>query len=251
MKRIHLLLILFVVLTTACGTLTTADRSKSIINKRYANSIEWAMSPSASKVYNDLIAIDGSNKKLIWKTIDGEQYLKVVTWKQDTTYYYKYLDSAFYNTKQYPIWITTAPELLERMKNERYKDANLRLKQLLGLPPNPDDNYIAFVEFWVRPQDLFRPCPDNEVTDKACQLCFPEKTDSIYKAWVDDNRISRYYGCELYSKYPWTQLGYTFDWNKRNRSHVGLSEFVIGTNKKVVVNAIYTTQEYLAKTEMD
>ena len=245
MKNTFLLSVLMTIILTACGSLST-QQNLNLNNKRYAKSIENAMSPTASKIYNDLIPIDPSNRDLIWKTIEGEQYVKVVTWKADTSYYYEYLDSAYYNTKTYPIWVTTAPELLERMKTERYKDADLRLKQLLGLPPNPNDKYIAFIEFWVRPKDLFRPCPDPELTDTACQLCFSKNADSIHQAWIDQNRIIRYYKCDLYDKYPWTQLGYTYDWNKRNKSHVGLSEFVIGPHKNVVVNAIYTTEEYLA-----
>lgn len=211
----------------------------------YQNSIEDAMSPAPSKVYSNLVAITPENKSLTTKTINGEHYILVVTWKQNISYYQPYLDSSFYNTGDYPIWITTAPELLNRMKAEKAKDVNKRLKQLLGLPPNAEYSY--FLEFWVRPQDLFRPCPDNEITDNSCELCLPKDTPKDYVDWVNDNRISRYYDCDLYNKYPWTQLGYTYDWNPKNKSHVGLSEFVIGTNKNIVIEAIYTTQEYLAK----
>lgn len=40
----------------------------------------------------------------------------------------------------------------------------MRLKQLLGLPPTATNSY--FVKFWVRPNDLFRPCPDKEINGK-------------------------------------------------------------------------------------
>ena len=53
-------------------------------------------------------------------------------------------------------------------------------------------------------------------------------------------------GCSS-EKYPWTQLGYTYDWNPENKSHVGLSEFVIGENKNIVIKAIYSTNDYLEK----
>lgn len=36
-----------------------------------------------------------------------------------------------------------------------------------------------------------------------------------------------------------------YDWNPENKSHVGLSEFVIGANKKIVVKGIYKTDDYL------
>ena len=102
-----------------------------------------------------------------------------------------------------------------------------------------------FVEFWVRPVDLFRPCPDKEITDGKCDLCFPEGTDPEHIKWINENRISRYYQCDLYYQYPWGQLGYTYDWNPKNKSHFGLSEFIIGANKTIYINRIVTTLEYL------
>ncbi len=203
------------------------------------------MSPSPEKVYSNLVYITPQNDNLVRKRINDEDYILVVTWKQNISYYEKYLDSGYYNTGDYPMWVTTAPELLQRMKKENPKDVDLRLKQLLGLPPSA--TYSYFVEFWVKPQDLFRPCPDKEITDTKCDLCFSENADSSYIAWVNENRISRYYECNLDQKYPWTQLGYTYDWNPKNKSHIGLSEFVINTNKNIVVKAIYSTEEYLNK----
>ena len=209
----------------------------------YQQSIRNSIYPEASKVSDKLVPVVKQNKDLVWKNIEGEDYILAVTWKQNVTYYKQYLDSAFYNTGNYPIWITTAPELKLRMLTEKPKDINRRLIQLLGLPPN--SVYSYFVEFWVKPSDLFRPCPDKEITDTKCETCFPEQTDSAHVAWINESRISRYYQCNLSQQYPWTQLGYTYDWNPKNKSHVGLSEFVIGANKKIIVKAIYTTEEYL------
>ena len=211
----------------------------------YQKSIENSMSPTEEKIYTNLVYITFENKDLVRKSINGEDYILVVTWKQNISYYEPYLDSAYYNTGKYPIWVTTAPELLQRMKKENTEDVNLRLKQLLGLPPN--SVYSYFVEFWVKPEDLFRPCPDNEITDSQCDLCFPENTDPSYISWINANRISRYYQCDLYEKYPWTQLGYTYDWNPENKEHTGLSEFVIGDNKNIIIKTIYSTNDYLMK----
>ena len=131
------------------------------------------------------------------------------------------------------------------MKTESAENVEYRLKQLLGLPPTSDYKY--FIEFWVKPEDLFRPCPDKEITDNKCDLCYPNDNDSVHIKWIDSLRVKSYYDCELYSKYPWTQLGYTYDWNAQNKSHTGLSEFVIDTNKNVVINKFYSTADYLKK----
>jgi len=244
MKNKNLLVLLLLVLLGACRSTGVLHQEKSV-DYLYRQSIENAMSPGPKKIDTNLVAINHQNKQLIWKTIDGEDYILVVTWKQNVSYYKPFVDSAAYNTGSYPIWVTTAPELLQRMQQEKATDVNRRLVQLLGLPPNAVYHY--FVEFWVRPEDLFRPCPDNEINDGRCDLCFPDHTDSTYIAWVNANRISRYYQCELYKNYPWTQLGYTYDWNPKNKSHFGLSEFVIGKNKNIYVRAIYKTEDYLNK----
>lgn len=203
------------------------------------------MTPTEGKIYKNLTSIRPENKNLSWKNIRDEEYLLVVSLKQNISFYKPYLDSTFYNTGAYQIWVTAAPDLQQRMKQEKYKDKKYRLKELLGLPPESEYNY--FVEFWVRPSDLFRPCPDREISDRECSLCFPENTDANYIRWINDNRISRYYQCSISDKYPWTQLGYTYDWNKKNKSHVGLSEFVIESNRNIAVNAIYTIDQYLNK----
>ncbi len=237
-----LLLSLFVL--SACHISSSLPKNTSD-QSLYQQSIVNAMSPEPDKVYDKLIPITRQNPDLRWKAFNGEDYLLVVSWKRSDSIYKPYMDSAFFPTQSWPIWISTAPQLLERMESDQYTDTNKRLLQLLGLPPNAQYNY--FIEFWVRPADLFRPCPDAEITDRNCSLCFPENVNAGHKAWINANRVSRYYSCELYDKYPWTQLGYTYDWNPENTDHIGLSEFVIRANAQIKVKATYTTQEYLQK----
>lgn len=235
----------FLIGISACQTTKSVVKSTQPDKVVYEAAIQDAMYATTNKVYNGLVEINKENKDLVWKTIKGEEYLLVVTWKQNVSYYQPFVDSLFYNTKGYPIWITTAPELLTRMKAEKATDVNRRLIELLGLPPNA--TYSYFVEFWVKPQDLFRPCLDKEITDSKCDVCFPAETEPSHIDWINQSRIDRYYPCELYQQYPWSQLGYTYDWNPKNKTHVGLSEFVIGKEKNIVVKAIYTTEEYLKK----
>lgn len=215
--------------------------AKSQSNKKlYELSMINSHRPDSSKIYYDLVEINHLNTNLIRKTINSEEYILVCTWKQNVSFYQK---DTIFNTGSYNIWVTTAPELKKRIKFESPKDTNLRLLQLLGLPPT--SKYSYFVEFWVRPQDLFRPCPDREIWDGNCDLCFPQGTPQDHINWINENRISRYYQCDLYNQYPWGQLGYTWDWNPDNKSHVGLSEFIITTGATIYVNKIVTTSEYL------
>ena len=231
MKNILLVTIALLISFNVIGQSNRELYKLSIINSIY---------PDSSEICTNLVQINDSNKTLIRKNINGEEYILVCTWKQNVSFYQK--DTVF-NTGNYPIWVTTSPELKNRIKKESPKDINLRLIQLLGLPPTAQYSY--FVEFWVRPVDLFRPCPDKEITDGKCDICFPEGTDPEHIKWINENRISRYYQCDLYYQYPWGQLGYTYDWNPKNKSHFGLSEFIIGANKTIYINRIVTTLEYL------
>jgi len=229
--------LLFTIISLFVFTLCIAQSDRDLYKQSIVNSIY----PDSSKIYTDLVQINSSNKSLIRKSINNEEYILVCTWKQNIVFYNKDV----FNTGNWPLWVTTAPELKNRFKSESVKDTNQRLIQLLGLPPG--SKYSYFVEIWVRPQDLFRPCPDKEITDGKCDLCFPSGTDADHIKWINENRISRYYQCELYNQYPWGQLGYTYDWNPDNKSHVGLSEFIIGVNKTVYINRIVPTEEYLCE----
>jgi hypothetical protein len=245
MKNKNLSFLFAILFIGACQTSKITSNTPNDNSCLYQEAILKAMSPNPDKAYANLVSINPQNQNLIWKNIKNEDYILVVTWKSDTINYKTDKNTGFYNTGERLNWVTTAPELLQRMKKEKAEDVELRLKQLLGLPPVSVYNY--FVEFWVKPKDLFRPCPDREITDNRCDLCFPNNNDSLYISWINDLRIKSYYQCELYNKYPWTQLGYTFDWNPENKSHIGLSEFVIERNKNVIINRIYTTKDYLRK----
>lgn len=81
----------------------------------YRQAVKSAMYSEINKIDTNLVPINKQNNNLIWKQINGEDYILVVTWKQNVSYYQKYINSGFYNTGSYPIWVTTAPELLQRM----------------------------------------------------------------------------------------------------------------------------------------
>lgn len=246
-----LVLLLGLLTLMACQSTQQLGTTPPTTEALYRQAIQEAAYPAPAKVYDQLVAINENNDQLVWKTIKGKKYLLVVTWKKekDAARYENDPTTGVYNTTEYPIWITTAPQLLKRMKEEQADNPSKRLTQLLGLPPTAEGTYTHFVEFWVQPQDLFRPCPDAEITDATCNLCFPTGTTDAHINWINDLRASSYYGCELYDQYPWTQLGYTYDWNPKNSRHVGLSEFVIGKNKDIIVKEIYPTAKYLAKEE--
>ena len=82
MKNKNLLILLMILLFGACQT------SKIVVNETYDDrtlyqqSILSAMSPGPDKVYDNLVSINNQNKDLFRKTIKGEEYVLVVTWKK-------------------------------------------------------------------------------------------------------------------------------------------------------------------------
>jgi len=156
------------------------------------------------------------------------------------------------------LWVTVVPELKNFFIGKTCPPSLKRILQLKGM--NPALEYSIMVELWVYPKDLFRPTPDPEITDHEGELSvkiaegnwtFPSDSNAFltlidkplyieygtsdpvkYKDWFIDNAQNIYNrsGDDV-SKwgFPWTRLGYTYDWGNPD-DHVGLSEFRILLN---------------------
>jgi hypothetical protein len=113
------------------------------------------------------------------------------------------------------------------------------------MPPDNPNN--LFVEFWVYPEKLFRPTPDPEINDHEADLYFPSWVGQKHRNWFN-NEIKSKYDTATTSAYPWTRLGYTYDWaNPQNP--VGMSEFVVDTSALVTVKAVYTSWQYYRQSQ--
>lgn len=238
------LILLAAVFASGCFSVKPPPISSLSDEEAYTLALQKAAIPFSNAISSTLTPINAENKKLIRKTVNGQEYILTISLKsKQATEWYKNDPDGFYNTGNFQIWVTVVPDLKERIQALKPADVQYRLKQLLGLPPNAEYAYI--VEFWVKPEDLFRPCPDREVSDNVCGLDFPVNTPSEYKKWFNDSRIERYYAAkEVYRKYPWTQLGYTYDWDFKSKTPIGMSEFVVDVNKKVIVGDFIPLAEY-------
>ncbi len=237
-KRFTLFLLvsyLFSACAVQSPTLCQAD-----LQKAYHCAIIDAETAEPSEISNNLVAIVPSNEKLIWKNKGDTQNARilVVTWTNYDGYDNKIGQSVELSRE---VWVTTAPEVknfCKRMSGGRL----LRLEQLLGLPANAGKT--KFVEMWVKPGDLFRPSADPEISDREAETEFRTtnkfvKVSDEYVKWYNELKMKSY-GT---NGYPWTRLGYTYDWGD-NRRHIGLSEFVIMPGATVEVNTISSTLEY-------
>jgi hypothetical protein len=215
------------------------------LSKWYARAMVSAENPRPATIVNTLTPIIG-NKALIDTVIGGDRHVKMVSWKNKPSYWTK--DSTYSVGAKYAVWVTVAPFIQDECKVyfQKEKDPEMRLRQLLGLQPFTIET--DFVEIWVRPADLFRPCPDSETSDTECSLELPENVSDQHRQWFNHVRAVQYNDCNdtQFNKYgyPWTQLGYTYDWNPENPTHVGLSEFVIKSNAEIFIRGIYPTKAY-------
>ena len=228
-------------LWTACGG--TRPVSESNPEARYRAAIEDAQTARPSEITTALTPLVPYNESLVWRTRrDSTRQVLVVTWGGSETLPTATAGSTV--TADQDVWVTAAPQLRQfcRRLDERGDALQLRLAQRLGLPPDAD--YTQFVELWVRPQDLVRPCPDPEVTDRECELRLPEPSTHVqisdaHRDWFRELKQTSY-GAD---GYPFTGLGYTYDWNPAT-DEVGPSEFVLRPGETATVKATYTTGAY-------
>jgi hypothetical protein len=210
--------------------------------------VEKASEPlTVDKIYPRLTAVIPGNEDLIWENDSpGSRVLVAVyTWGINPAPENIPTDTYALKTNK---WVTVAPELFNFFQISPY--SSTRIEQLLGLPPCYGNTKI--IEMYVDPLYMFRPAPDPETTDRTVSVDFPWKTSRIvsynaantiyddfcgsspcysdYETWFNNRRAGIY---TAGPPYPWTGLGYTYDWGPSRPhllprpAHVGLSEFVV------------------------
>ena len=215
---------------------------------RYWLAVWDASSPTRREISEDLITISRNNNSLLWKGRHKDERVLVVTWAPAGETFHESekgerLENGDSFDTDHEIWVTVVPELktvCERVQ-PRCRNSSVRLKQLLGLAPH--ERNAQFDEFWASSDDLFRPCPDPEVSDSACGLKPPTNADPRHPNHIEwfHKQEKRSYGP---LGYPWTRLGYTYDWGNAD-SEIGLSEFVIKKGANVKVESVTPTEGYL------
>lgn len=206
----------------------------------YDAAVRDAVEATPEEVVDSLWAITPSNTRLSW---NGDQSaVRMVAWTTFTGY------AQGDNTLSREIWVTPAPQLKELCRTVTDDAARIaRVNQYLGLPPATEaDNRRVFVEMWVKPGDMFRPCPDPEIDDTTCGLQFPASASSAHKTWIA-NYYASSYGFWQSTHYPWTGLGYTYDWCSQDDKNVGGSEFVVRSGSVVNVTGLINRDTYCAQ----
>jgi hypothetical protein len=213
---------------------TTTSTTDAEIEALYQAAIVDAKTAEPSEIVTTLVAINPENAGLIR---DPSGRVLMTTWDSYTGY-----DALVgqETTLGVDVWVTPGRDLQDfcRKSGLQGEALALRLEQIIGLPPK--NGYDRMVELWVPVDGMFRPSPDPEITDSTAQLDFPPNTPQAHVNWIN-NLTASTYGPD---GYPWTRLGYTYDWSPEAATEVGLSEFVITKGTAVVVESVTPHDEY-------
>lgn len=220
--------------------------------KKYQRAVRNAAVANQDEIVQDLVPITPDNSTLVWNA--DRTKVKVVTWKSQGSYANNiapYTETS--PDEAYVIWVTMAPRIhdfchgfLQSHPRAGQKALDLRLKQRLGL--HPEWRYDVFVELWVDPADLFRPCVDPNPTDSRCELNFGGTLPQVKN--IKD--YGSFYKSLYYSDFraapgvPWTGLGYTYDWSQPHRVE-GESEFILAPSSPYAIEQAVPTWQYCSR----
>lgn len=183
----------------------------------------------------DCIQAEEDERLPLFPIDTSEEQVLVCTWHK---YPDSYPDGEEIDIKYGHVWVFTTDEIYDfGRKNGQSDDMVLRMEQLIGLPPQAGKTHFTLL--WVNPEDLYRPAPDAEIDDTIAELTFPETASEEYVEWFQGNMAASYEP----HKYPWTRLGYTYDWAD-NGTEYGLSEYVLKNGSKATVEKTYTNEEF-------
>jgi hypothetical protein len=210
----------------------------------YRRAIDEARLPRAAALDKDLVSIppDKPVELVAWMRKDQADRLKGPSGE--------WIQAAPSDT-----WVTVEPYLREfcrRFGQDRKADeAKLtqRLEQRLGLSPSSSKtNFVRLRLQQPWADAIFRPCSDPAADHPACMTGPPSSSSPDYLQWFLQQYYSSY-GQTLIGEFPWTALGYTFDWALgEDKQHpfqrYGESEFVVRKNAPIEILEVLTTAQY-------
>lgn len=146
------------------------------------------------------------------------------------------------------VWVTLVPEVRDSCARFGRGELGLEVAALLGLPPGAAQGYFA--EFQVPLAALFRPTADLDVlrplpcadasTGVVCATRFPAQTPAEHYAFIASTAL---YNWREDGGYPWTRLGYTYNW-RAGAPPYGASEYVARGGTRLRQLTIHSAEEY-------
>lgn len=140
------------------------------------------------------------------------------------------------------------------------RERNLKVRQFTGLPVVKDIPSQYSVDMWVNVHDLVRPCADSDALSTVCPpsppyaandpelgslkdifVYIPRSNDLTFEFWFKANTDNTYSGA---NPFPWTRLGYTYNWDVNATSNQGVNEFFLRPGATVEVTNVTELKDY-------
>ncbi|HYI13210.1 MAG TPA: hypothetical protein VEK57_29460 [Thermoanaerobaculia bacterium] len=148
------------------------------------------------------------------------------------------------------MWVTGVPEVREKCR-QFTGDVHLQINQLLGLPAETRTPHVLVLRADI--DDLFRPAPDASTSSSYpcprlhdapipdnCGNVFPATTTREHLEWMAH---STFFLHQLPQGYPWTHLGYTYNWTP-GADRYGASEYILRGGAIALVVENTTPEDY-------
>ena len=131
-------------------------------------------------------------------------------------------------------WVARPDELRALCRGKA--DPLLALQQALGLPPEQRNDEKVFT-FDVRPADIFRPCASSpDITTTQCSMDLPVApiaSQAATEHFVLKQMMDSYRSGFKNPGYPFTAMGWSYDWDPASATHQGVSEYVVKPGAKI------------------
>ncbi|MCQ2124769.1 MAG: hypothetical protein MJZ25_11340 [Fibrobacter sp.] len=232
-----------------CDVIDTKGNTVSFVNKDSLNMAKYeaAVKAAANLTSDDIEPLVSIGPHADYAAMSGDNtQVILVAWHNDPD---KFKDGEMVTLKDEVLWAYTDKEFV-KWYNENFdkvKNWNLRLKQLLG--KSPEFPATHFTVFWAEVKDLYRPANIPDVASSMMSAEFTENFESDdaekakwFKNWFDETKAKAYAG---EGGFPWTRLGYTYDWGRTDGGKYGLSEFIVREGAQIDVKFTRGTKAFI------
>ena len=220
--------------TIILASSSAATGAETTNEELYAMAVKDAAIAEEDEI-KPLVSLTKEDELVTW---DDQGRVLLCTWH---SYPDSYPEGEKITTNWGYVWTFTDKEIATYAKElKESEDAQMRLRQLISVAP--DKKHSTVTGMWVNPADVIRPAYQSDAAKGSMSTIFPEgeEVDEQFKSWFDQNILDSYY----YGAYPWTRLGYTYDWANNGKVY-GLTEFLIKEGAEVEVAFTETTSDFL------
>lgn len=215
------------------------------MNQLYQNAILDAMVADSSEIIDTLWALTPKNTSLKWKTINGKPHVLLASYMR---YPSSYPVGDSITTSWGESWLFVPQQMKARIGSSFSvtSDTTMRICQLLGLPPANERSNTHIAEIWVNPERLYRPAGNPVITTTRSGAALSINSTGTFTSWFNNYIVFAYYrtlSATADYHYPWTRLGYTYDWAPK-ANEVGLSEYVLQSNSGAWVEKVSKVSDY-------